>query len=162
VPRKALASLLVVLLASLSAIGAQASLKRDYVYKGKTSAGKPVKLKIGYVADDGSTWVTFMSFSYPVCGGSSGWVVNGGEKVSKPGRSFSYRSADPARNGGGYTDLYVVHGKVSGWDAKRKAWKRASGSFRRAYGQPAYTDDLGTYHPAYRCDHTYHWTATRR
>lgn len=159
--RKVIVSMLL-MLALASSIGALAATKGDFLYKGKTSSGKPVALKIGFTTFNNSTWVTYMSFGYPVCGSASQWSVNGGVKVNSKTHGFSYQSADPSRNGGGYTDVYVVHGKVSGWDAGRKAWKKASGTFRRAYGQPAYSDDVGTVHPAYHCGATYNWSATRR
>ncbi len=170
--RKAIVSLLALLLLLISAIGASAASMRvdshtTHTYTGKTNAGKSVKLRIEFDFNDpgplnNSTWVTSMTFHYPSCGGGSGLTVNGGIRVNKKNHTFNERKAEPYANKDGYTDFQVVRGKVSGWDASKRSWRKVTGTIRVAYGQPAYTDDLGTDHPAYHCDHTYTWTATRR
>lgn len=170
--RNTILSLLALLLLLAGAIGAPAAPKRvnshtTRTYTGKTNVGTPVKLRIEFDFNDpgpfnNSTWVTSMTFNYPSCGGGSGLTVNGGIRVNKRNYTFNDRRAEPYANKDGYTDFQVVHGKVSGWDAKKRSWRKATGTIRVAYGQPAYTDDLGDAHPAYHCDHTYNWTATRR
>jgi hypothetical protein len=42
------------------------------------------------------------------------------------------------------------------------AGKASAGTIRDTYGSPAYTDSNLVDHPAYYCDHTYTWAATRR
>lgn len=170
--RKPVVGLLALLLLLVIAIGAPAASKRVYshtvhTYTGKTNVGTSVKLRIEYDFNisgryNNSTWVTSMTFRAPPCDGVSGWTVNGGIRVNKKNHTFSYRMAKDYANKNGYTEFEVFRGRVSGWDKRRLSWRKSTGTFRVVYGQPAYTDDLGTVHPAYHCDHTYNWTAIRR
>jgi hypothetical protein len=154
--RKKLAvSLLALLMVLVGAVGAWAATKRTYTYRGKTSQTQPVMLKIGYSPAYKQTWVMYMSFGYEGCGGSYTSAVNGGAKVSKT-HSFQYRKID--RRAGGYVEMRIIHGRVSGWDAKKKAWKKATGTWRVVYNQPTGTEE----DPPRSCDDTFHWTATRR
>ncbi|MGD0272614.1 MAG: hypothetical protein ABSB96_02640 [Gaiellaceae bacterium] len=157
--RRSLVSLLALLLLLVSAIGALAASKRTYTYTGKTSAGEPVKLSIGFTTYNNSTWVMYQEYGYNTCANGSAWAVNGGVHVQKDG---SFGDRDVTKYKGGWVRMMIVHGKVSGWDAKRKAWKKATGTFRVFANGPAYEDDNGVSHPAYQCDDTFHWTATRR
>jgi hypothetical protein len=157
--RKAIYAVLLAAALLLGAATATASAKKDYWYRGKTSQGEKAELKIGYAAGYKQTWVSYMSFGFSDCSGAGAWAVNGGVKVS-PSHSFGDRHVD--RRAGGYLDIKIIHGRVSGWDAKRKAWKKATGTWRIVHNEPAYVDDYGDVHPAVHCDNTYKWTATRR
>jgi hypothetical protein len=170
--KKPVVVLLALLLLLVGAIGALAASKRVCShtlrsYSGKTSAGTPVRLKIEFDFNDpgrynNSTWITSMTFNYPSCGSGSSLTVNGGIRAKKKTHTFSYRRAPAYANKNGYVEIEAIRGRVSGWDKKKLSWKKATGTVRVAYAQPAYTDDYGDEHPAYRCDHTYGWTVTRR
>lgn len=158
--RKLIVSLLALMLLLMGAIGASASSKRTYTYTGKTNVGKPVKLKIGFTTYNNSTWVMSQEYGSDTCAGSGIWAVNGGKQVNKKTHSFEYRHVDKRSNG--YVDMKIIRGKVSGWNATKKAWKRATGTYRVVYNEPAYTDSYGETHPRIHCDTTFNWTVTRR
>lgn len=159
--KKLIALLLALTLLLVGAIGAvAASQARTYTYTGKTNVGKPVKLKIGFTAYNNSTWVMYQSYGSDTCAGSGSWAVNGGLQVNKKTKSFTYRHVD--NHAGGYVDMKITHGKVSGWNGAIKAWKRAAGTYRVVYNEPAYVDSYGESHPRIHCDTTFNWTATRR
>lgn len=145
-----------------------------HLYVGQVLSIKtPVKLQIEFDYGDpslgtlnNSTWIdwlkiTTLSSTIPnSCKGQGPWGWNGATRVHKG--SFSDEYAPKWANKDGYVDLYVIHGRVSGWDKRGLSWRRVTGTIRLAQANPAYTDSHLVDHPAYHCDVTYHWSAIRR